>query len=800
MKCNLTTIIVLVFATAAFTQSVFSQESDVLRAEAERFVVESRFLHDQHRYAEALEKAEAATALAPEAKAVRERLIHALLNVSLDAVCPGWAMNTSASPESYPRVTPEQMRRSLELAERVVHLKEKYADHAAGQSQLSSLRKHWNVILKYRTDEVKDDVAALNRRVFKDWVEKSYEPAKERHFGDTGNAKTLAKFKDILYVSLCHVAVNQDPKDAAVFFEAITTDILRAKFEWRNTGSVGDILRVLFRELEKFAAEYRDLPSDERDPAADASLNRTATMLENDPRVIVQVHSWFVRNKIDYFKNDSLRFQDAANAYFLRLEEGVKQFPHDITETEYSVFYEEAATLLWFCHGEKFDRAAEMLEIAGSRNEFAAGLTERLLSALKDFPGTEDEKARFAPLISRQIEIGLKSSPKRARAMELDALGAGISVSQTAPGKLWKEEIVLFESGRENHFESYRNPFLRDDTLYLFMTDHPTMRLTAINLKTLKRTDYPAAQTWYRAGGKEAEVSYVDAENAYYGACARGVLVFPLDGSEPWALGPEDGLPGDRFQGLASLGGKLYAGIEDTQQRSWLIAIDLKTRQWETLASSTAKEGTLPFTDMSPGARYRAFYPDTPRNRLLMFVDIIHWLDNPLPSRWKLSGLWSLDTTTGVAVQLNPRVSSAQPGHVPFGEKRALFRNSYGIAMLLDLEKAGEDGACEYLCHNHARRWDWENQRYPETEIRESRLYEGTLHKGYLWGKIAMEKYGPAVWARVAADGLSDIEPLAVPEAIGKPDWTPSMICRAAPDGKSLIVGDGHSLILLRFE
>jgi hypothetical protein len=220
--------------------------------------------------------------------------------------------------------------------------------------------------------------------------------------------------------------------------------------------------------------------------------------------------------------------------------------------------------------------------------------------------------------------------------------------------------------------------------------------------------------------------------------------------------------------------GKLYLGLADEQRRTWIIAVDLKTKKWETLASSAATEGTSPFANMSPGPQFCAFFEDVERNRLLMFVNGLH--PRVHKDKAKLSGLWSIDGKTQEFTHLsNYTLAGILPGHVLAGDTRILFGNQRGDTMLLDLNNVGS---------------------LQTTSVRTL----GTLYDGYFWGVLTPSVYsGEEIWGRIAADGQSEREQLVFPELL-KMGIPQSVFCRFTSDGKSLIVGDGFSLILLRFE
>jgi hypothetical protein len=764
-----------------------------LEAEAARFAKESQTLHGLKRYAEALETAEVAFALHPESKTCQERLIEALLCMSVETVYKGGmflSVDYDAYGAGYSSVTADQMRRSLEYASRAAEIQEKYALYHTGRLTMTRVRGIWYNLHRHRTQALESEIAAFNRRVFDQWIKKVYEPAAEWFFNKEENKETREEFDLVLCRTILNTAKFQTYGDSAALFETTAKDILRAKIEWNGLHSQ-NALAYLLRDLVAFASMYRNLPPEKRCPEVGATLERIAAMFDNDPRLAVQIYAWLIRNKVCMRSyTDASKMREAANAYSFQLGEKIKSLPPGISEKEFSILYDEAGgpSVITYCYADKLLRCTELLEIANSRNEWVGhsmlGLFLDWVRFEKNSP-TGNVPEHFSSAITGQIEIGKKVAPDKAKALELSAIAAGHYVPQDIPAKPWKEEIILFKSPQ---WSRICRSLLRNDILYLFVNNYRegTVSLVSIDLKTMKKKEYPGALRFTTGG---ASLSYVDNTNAYLGNRRDGVSIFPLDGSEPWSLGQKDGLPGLEIHGLGSMHSELYVGLDDEQGRSWLIAIDVKTRNWEILISSTAKEGKTPFVNMGLGPRFRAFFEDVERNRLLMFIDVYTSNDGLAHSRndkrfLDYRGLWSMDGKTREFIQLKPWLLEPSPGHIPVGEDRVLFGGSYGAAMLLDLTKTECDDACQYLCDKESR----------------YQFNGGTFYRGQLWGRI-YPKGDPqrSVWAKLT-DGNSEPELLKIPESIKASGWMPSAICRATSDGKNLVVGDDNHVILLRFE
>jgi len=596
----------LIIVVVLLTAGVPAQSAETARQrEAARFAAESLFLHGQKRYAEALEAAETAFALNPELKAHQERLIQALLYMSLESFAPGkmnHAVQRDGSDEGgHPKVPAEQIRRSLEYANRAAEIQEEYALYFVGesylsaiyvraQSYLSTIRAFWE---KHAPEELKPELAAFNRRMLEQWTEKMYKPALER-FNNGTESRDAPSFTRVLFDTVFHVAQNRTDKETIAFFEMLTNDLFPAHSEWYAKNIAGDTFSCVLLDLAIFASLYRDVPMGERNSEVGAALERILTVLDNDPQLAVRIHAWLVRNKVSRYYHWQLDIQHrgVTETYFQRLKEYAKNLPPDISPKEYSILYEEAQALLF--GDEEKQRGAEILEIANTRNEFSSTLANWCLGVITDGGNAlaDNERARFTALFAKQIELGLLASEgssdlSNARTFAERAAVAGIPL-QGAPERVrpWKEEVVLFERkvrhdnrpGRSFNLydQHYYHPFLRNDTIYFFVSDvlpqsppvTPSMRLASIDLKTLERKEHPSQR--YAHWSASHDVTYVDDTNAYYGTGHQGVLVFPLDGSEPWSLGPQDDLPGEQVHGLASMNGKLLTYRRDQRFERFL--------------------------------------------------------------------------------------------------------------------------------------------------------------------------------------------------------------------------------------
>ena len=106
-----------------------------------------------------------------------------------------------------------------------------------------------------------------------------------------------------------------------------------------------------------------------------------------------------------------------------------------------------------------------------------------------------------------------------------------------------------------------------------------------------------------------------------------------MDGGPGERITAADGLPSDNVTAIASLDGKLYAGLNEKQ--SYLISYDLATRQVRVLSSSLRRDHQSPLDD-GPPFLIQHMRSDARRHRVLFTI-------TETPGQ---GGLWQIDTRT----------------------------------------------------------------------------------------------------------------------------------------------------------
>ncbi|MBI2439821.1 MAG: hypothetical protein HYV35_00430 [Lentisphaerae bacterium] len=138
-------------------------------------------------------------------------------------------------------------------------------------------------------------------------------------------------------------------------------------------------------------------------------------------------------------------------------------------------------------------------------------------------------------------------------------------------------------------------------------------------------------------------ISSACANANYYciGTHNNGIVVIPLDGSPPWRLTEETGLPARWVNSIGILGNVLYIGLNQSpntgdakdDNTSFLIACDLSNRQINTIATNRRRQSETPLDKVT---RFDIDYiiPDSNRGRIVFMVEA--------------SGLWQMDIKTQV--------------------------------------------------------------------------------------------------------------------------------------------------------
>jgi hypothetical protein len=769
-------------------------ESD-RNAEAARFLRESVFQTNHHRYEAALEKAEVAFALAPDNIVYRRNLVSTLFSQASDTSFPdsGWG-NRGPNNPNLSKATVEQARQAIHLAERAQDLYE-----SKNMESIFPIIRHilYGIYEKFsrlakQFPELKGEINEFQRRALRHGMETRFHAERAKV---TDRDQYLRFVQSALWDTLTYVFCQQSPPDLAEPFEMLIDDTLRSVEQWEidigesshgvSFAGQASAYRSLLNAFIKTVALNRALPENERKKESDDIYERIIRRLEGDSRPMLQYYAWIARNKPYTLQNPP-----KALDYFWALKSRISEIPLGTHHNDYSVFYDELHRVVSSALGSNFvengitTRAssetlcAHIMEFAASRDEIAEAPCFWLMQCL---PGAnlqtynrqylETIIPRCKKAIADQIAIAKKKDVAIAEAITARAVRdkwytPPIESELENLPRLWKEEIVLIQEKEyppdvQRPFatlgdDQILRPFFKGNRLYFFTLPHiHQLRLDSVDLETLKverGKDVSNPISWSFGGGINFEAlelhyygsrmcpGFVDEKNAYFGMRKDGLRAIPLDGSETWTLTVEDGLPSGCVQAVGSINGKLYVGLGEENKGTWLIVVDLESRNFEILSSSTAKEGKAPFFDLSPPPQFVEFRPDFEQNRLLVSVRLRPPLGNTTD--------WSINGETGQFTKLE---SNVRPPNF-----------------------------ADVIC------------------------FKVIEYKGYLWGTFRTKGPGddrvkPIMWGRIALDGKSPFEPLAPPK--GFEALPPHLnFILPTPDGKGLLLCDEKSLILLRFD
>lgn len=127
----------------------------------------------------------------------------------------------------------------------------------------------------------------------------------------------------------------------------------------------------------------------------------------------------------------------------------------------------------------------------------------------------------------------------------------------------------------------------------------------------------------------------IDKEFLYINRIARGILVLPLDGGDPFTLNEQSGLPSNYVHTIAPANGKLYAWVGRPRKENILVEVTPATRTTRVLASSERVEVMNELDDRRPTTTKLMIF-DAPRNRLVFWFRSQVWawdLETDEPSK-----------------------------------------------------------------------------------------------------------------------------------------------------------------------
>lgn len=799
-------IVCLFFYTFVFIFDLQAQ-TDIV-AEAEQFAKESQFLRKHGRYAIALEKAEAAAAMNPLCFEYREHLIYSLSERGREMLGTISAHPNPTDAEGKV-VLPvlQYLEQCVELYESLpVDYRIQGCPGYIHNSPLTRLRNELSQTMENKFPEHKATMDRCNVRLVEYWMKTRYQLAMETSMKEKKHYPFIPEIRkaceDYLTVlpeyetALCLETMVSDYLDMTKAFGVEKIETFEQTEIYRVFGVFSQ--RLLLKVIRLSLALKNRKPS-ERDERIELILDRILAMLESDSRSVFRHYGWILRNTP--FSGKTEKTGTEALAYFEKLESYVRSLPEEDSSLNCHLFYREFRNAAWGISFRKeyapyLDR---VLRLANSRREIAYDVLMEYIYTFRISRQNNEgdslpDSVIFLETTSTQIGLLEKFAPEKAIVARDRIRDTRIGVDNPAGIKPWKKEIVLYSE--KNKDPAIYPPLIRANTMYVICRLKDSLRCDAIDLKTF---EVRRGNEWAIERGTDNWVDffywnnprplYLDETNVYLGMPSRGVIVFPQNGSTPWTLTSEDGLPSNNVQAIGTFQGKLFLGLGDRERTSWFVCVDLEKKAVEILASSLGKEGKSPFSNISPAPRYNFFCEDTWRNRLLIHISGTSDVEG--------LGLWALDGKTGDYFRLHYVHGGPVTGH--FLRDGRLFFTDGTRSFLFDFDRDEDDPErCVLLTG------EYNGRGMPSPKIADCPFDVGTIYDGFIYGRFTTIENSTRIrfcstWGRVALDGRSAMEYLRVPEVIAQPHWAP-FYCLVTPDNRGLLVCDGRNLIFLRFE
>ena len=780
--------------------------------EAARFAEEAAFLDKLGFLDETIDKIEVAVLLQPENVDFQRQLFFALRRRAyIQLVLRNYAGDRfvyDGRLRDY-RIDAETMRHRVHDLLRLESLMELFPpghnDRFTRDQNFALILRHLANQAKLFHPEFKDKLRLLNLRIIDHWLDEVYRPALNR-------VVDHATFQNYLRGVYAPPSCRHETADCAAGYTEIMEDMLRLSREYdvvnidhNDSGNIYWFNSCLWN-FATFVQDSRAANIAETDPEAAAMIERILVMMEQDSRMISRVYAWIARNRPvgNYDTVDNLL--NVMECYSVKVHSYLAGLPKGLAFHDYNPIYDELTSIIRATNGLQSDpnfiphkpsilsQYAEIIQLADSRNEFARDAVSFNIGMLYSIAQADENtfamrahsgankadfmklKPHIDPVILRQLALAESLNiGKTVVELRKRANWAGITESpdSTVAARPWNSEITLLskEDGCKN---GHGQPLIRGHLLYytMYKSDEKgffSPMITCVNLKTREKQYIPVPDVYLPGSGKITHsFQYVDQDNIYFGFRNNdgvgGLLVCPLDGSKSWSLTTDDGLPDYNIRIMGTLDGRCYAVI----RRDWIIQIDVKSRQWELLSSSRAKDGKTPFVNGRQLPLPHTF-EDTKRERILLMQS-----DRSPPTEF-----WAIEKD-GQFLPIN--INNKPLDHVDDKMELLLL----GVSHIYDNDsstvfplKFGMFNACAW--------------------------------NGYVWGCASLADRSMQ-WGRQRIDVNSEAESLAIPEEFAPfenrafnsldpkfNNWNPRF-CIPAPEENGLIISDGQSIVLLRFD
>ena len=813
-------------------ESTQQEAAQMRKAESMRFRREASFLHAWKRYDDALELAEVAFALDPAIG--KKTLCDCLYSIAYQKARP-----PVASGRSFVQPTVEEIQEIVQLVTRIIDLLET-PPFINGFHSLCFIRER-SVLFEGWQPECREILQAFHHRAVNYWYRTSFDTNAIKTNDPVKNfATAVSRLPARAYNASAGSTVfvrsmsSLDPQPAfaaynAAVFEMAFGSIIQLfhQIPEENRNKISTNTLYSFRKLlEQFADEataLRNATSDKRDENAWRAYQHTIDLMEESPSAEIRNYAWIAVNKPAFTPG-----REQADDYFKRLTQRIEEHPPINDKNEIQVLYDEITNftisrrreLIPYCVAQRpaqmtseedhlaLPYYAEILKTAVERKEeeIIPKISTALFALVRKNRNLEsdeitlDTKARYEETLADCLAFLETDSPEMYTTLKSlvdNDLNSRTAARPPVPrAKPWSEEIpiVSYESDRPVIF----CPLVRGKTLYFFTSlPNDSIRLNSLNLETFQITE---GRTYPHQGGIQYFMPYgdtiydiltrlphghVDHQSVYL--VGRGnIHIFPLNGDDQWTFGVENGLPAAPTRQVCSYNGKLYTTLGTTVVR--FVEIDLETKTFEILSSTSAKEGKTPFVNLGTAPEFNCFFTDEVRDRLIFFVYGI------------FGGVWSMDNTGTFTHHL--RREWLEPNRVQVLDENRIFVSGLRTAEIFDLNDLTEEREPTLIAGNLHRIPRDATRPSPLTKLRPNPIMgQLVFFQNELWGNIRNPKTVGLInatrvsWDRWSLGEDSKKQVLPVPK-----DFKNLTMIVPLPNDKGLLVGDGHSIVHLRFE
>ncbi|MDR0327541.1 MAG: CsgG/HfaB family protein, partial [Planctomycetaceae bacterium] len=657
------------------------------------------------------------------------------------------------------------------------------------------IRFKLTALAKYHHPEFLAEVRTLNRRTLDRWMNSRYRAS-------LNNVVDEATFENYFREMMSGPPKFQEIADLAAPYAEIIENTLRLAQKYEMSPEMKQNWKGWTWNFENVFLAFHAEGNVNTSPSAAAKFERVLALLEQDARFLSPMQALIMRNKPVAAKPSSMWDHQTftlstdstqLKTYRNKLKTYLAALPKEMLG---EMCYSELLEILTTEHrGQKvapnslsvsprlevfdyifpkpnvFHQLAEIITLADSRDEYHENtvmlyICLAVMALDETIPGEgKDEylklKEQFDPVVRRQLALMERyyasedariHSVNPAKDMEnirKNAIAAGIihppkTETQAESPKIaevrrpWTSEVNLFP--KEEGYRPWDTPTIRGNLLFspLFVLkprDGENDRcLGCVNLETLEKRYIPLpTRKWFHSN-----VTHIDNENVYFttynASETLGLLVYPLDGSEPWTLSTDDGLPDNWVHIMGRLGDYCYArvGID------WIVRINVKTRQWEQLSSSRAKEGKTPFVNGKQLRGYNTIY-DSKRERIL--------LQDTTDGLWAKERFWMIEKDGTFAPLKYGNPSHYTKDMIRCGDK--LF------------ERLGDEVQVVQFKSTNGEKYVYDSATstlFP-TSYEEFWMYNCCVWNGYLWGGAGRN------WGRQRIDIVDpEYERLSKPE------------------------------------